>query len=93
MRAAGFEPLVFEDAQDLLLDQLNGINGVRLRHVIAASRAVACEAHAMVCTRKGCQQHVFDFPKAEYTVLYNICTHWSLACCCAPTATGTFLRI
>lgn len=28
MRAAGFEPLVFEDAQDLLLDQLNAINGV-----------------------------------------------------------------
>jgi ubiquitin thioesterase protein OTUB1 len=27
MKAAGFEPLVFEDAQDLLLDQLNGING------------------------------------------------------------------
>ena len=31
MRAAGFEPLVFEDAQDLLLDQLNGINGARFQ--------------------------------------------------------------
>jgi hypothetical protein len=28
MKAAGFEPLVFEDAQDMLLDQLNAINGV-----------------------------------------------------------------
>lgn len=28
MKGAGFEPLVFEDAQDLLLDQLNAINGV-----------------------------------------------------------------
>jgi len=27
MKASGFEPLVFEDAQDLLLDQLGAIHG------------------------------------------------------------------
>lgn len=27
MKATGFEPLVFEDAQDLLLDQLGAIHG------------------------------------------------------------------